>query len=194
MSVDDFDQPRAFSDAFTTGGQVPDEPYDLISFLAVAQSLKINFLPLTWETARQQIGLGGTSRVSQTLVNASSSYAFKRVAAKQIENETEDRIFQILINELVALSHPATKRHPHVTELFGISWEVPLKKAGNINDKSKIEEKAWPVLVFEKTDHGDLNTFLTSPAGRESSFVTRRDICTDVCSSIADMHRYSKFW
>lgn len=45
------------------------EEYDLLDFLGVAQSLKIDFLPITWQPALGKVGEGGTAVIYQALVN-----------------------------------------------------------------------------------------------------------------------------
>src|SRR6185436_9668785 len=54
----------------------PDK-FNFLSFLATAQALQIEFLPIAWDVARGFIGEGGTSRIRQTLVNIDTSFAFK---------------------------------------------------------------------------------------------------------------------
>lgn len=51
--------------------------FDLYSFLGVAQNLCVDFLPVTWQRALEDAGLGGTSHIRQAPINAQMSYVFK---------------------------------------------------------------------------------------------------------------------
>jgi hypothetical protein len=72
--------------------------FDFLSFLGIAQSLKVDFLPITWQPALDTIGYGGTAKIRQTLVNIQMSFAFKRLIL------TEN--FQALVAEISVLGQP----------------------------------------------------------------------------------------
>ena len=74
------------------------------------------------------------------------------------------------------LGHPVIREHPNVVELEGICWDV------------QSEGKVWPVLVFQKTQPGDLESFMELPAGRDLSIKDRLKLCMDVGTAIMDMH------
>jgi hypothetical protein len=156
----------------------------LITFLAVIQKLKISILPITWQAARQAIGVGATGRINEALINLHTSFAFKCVTDKQKQNNAEEGIICTLINEVVALGHPLIRQHPNIAELQGICWDVTTNEQG--------EDKVWPVLVFEKSQYGDLYNFVTLPVGRELGFAERLKLCVDIGIAISDMHLNSR--
>jgi hypothetical protein len=120
MSIDDcstFDQPRSISSSVIESEQVTDVPYDFITFLAIAQRVQIEFLPITWQSTLQQVDIGGTTQINQTLMNLQTSFAFKRVADSQ---KWDERIFQVLIGEITMLCHPSIRAHPNIIKLQGV--------------------------------------------------------------------------
>lgn len=160
--------------------QAVDTSYDLITFLAVIQKLHIGILSITWEEARQPIGRGATGEINEALFNIHTSFAFKCVSKRQKDSKSEGDIFSALINEVVALGHASIRQHPNIAELQGVCWEVTTNEQGI--------DKVWPVLVFEKTQYGDLYNFATLPVGRELGFAERLRLCVDVCTAVSDMH------
>jgi Protein tyrosine and serine/threonine kinase len=185
---DSFYKPRYLSDASFQSVQVANAPYDLITFLAIIQKLQIDILPITWQAARQPIGIGATGRINEALINLHTSFAFKCVADKQKEavanpqnkDVTKERILQAFINEIMVLGHASIRNHPNIVELQGICWDV-----GSNNE-------VWPVLVFEKAQYEDLYNFATLPIGRELCIAERLKLCVDVGTAIYDMHFNSK--
>ena len=155
--------------------QTVDTHYDLITFLAVAQRMQVNILPITWQSARGLVGRGGTSRINEASVDLHTSFAFKCVLNRQKREFPKAKIFQTLISEIVVLGHPLLREHPNIVELQGICWDVP-------------SDEVWPVLVFEKTQFGDLYNFLTLPVGRDLCTIERLKLCVDIGTAISDMH------
>ena len=47
----------------------------------------------------------------------------------------------------------------------------------------------WPVLVYEKTKHGDLLCFMKSRHGNPLDMKRKMRLCTDLAKAIRDMHR-----
>jgi hypothetical protein len=195
MSINDcstFDQPRPISSSVIESGQVTVGPCDFITFLAVAQRLQIDFLPITWQSTRQQIGIGGTSRIDEALMDIQTSFAFKRVAEEHKRDETENTIFQVLISEITVLRHPSIRAHINIVELQGICWDIPLKtEISHIKETATIsldKDKVWPVLVFEKSQFGDLYHFARLPVGRELGIDERIKLCLDIGTAVVDMH------
>ena len=74
---------RHIATSATVENQFIDAGYDFISFLAIAQKLEIDFLPITWQSTREAIGIGGTARIDQALLNLQTSLAFKRIKKKR---------------------------------------------------------------------------------------------------------------
>jgi hypothetical protein len=186
MSTDNdpFYKPRYLSDASFQSLQVTNAPYDLITFLAVIQRLQIDILPITWQAARQPIGVGATGRINEALINLHTSFAFKCVSDRQKERESEEAIIRVLINEVIVLGHESIRNHPNIVELQGICWDVASGDKG--------DDKVWPVLVLKKTQYEDLYNFATLPVGRELCFAERLKLCIDVSTAIWDMHSNSR--
>jgi hypothetical protein len=151
--------------------------FDFYSFLGVAQSLHIDFLPITWQQALEDVGIGGTSHIRQAPVNAQMSFVFK--CFKEEAREDERKAFRALVSEISVLGHPSIRNHPHISRLEGVCWEI--ERANN-------DKRIWPVLVFEKSPHGDLETFSSSTVFRQMSLRHRLDLCIDIGTAILDMH------
>lgn len=156
--------------------------FDFISFLATAQALNFQFLPITWEAARQDIGFGGTSRINEARQTLEISLAFKRIHEDSKKNKREEQIFQFLTNELTVLGHKLIREHPNIGQLQGLCWDI-----------SADDDIPWPVLVFEKSHFGDLYNFASSPIGREMSIGERLKLCVDIGTAITDMHSASEY-
>jgi len=90
------------------------------------------------------------------------------------------------------LCYPAVSRYPNILELQGICWDVAPKEysssSGHSADYSPLNNKLWPVLVFEKSHFGDLNYFAKLESGRGLSFQARLKLCLEIGCAIRDMH------
>lgn len=174
-----------FTSRFLTDSAIqPERPadtrHDLIIFLAVLQKIRVDILPITWQVGRQPIGLGGTSRINETLLNLQTSFAFKCVSENQKKKFETARIFQSLTTEITILGEPFIRQHPNIVELEGICWNV------------ESEHEVWPVLVFEKSQYGDLYNFLKLPIGNDLSVDERLKLCVEIGTAVTDMHRKGK--
>ena len=154
---------------------------DLIAFLTIAQKLGIDVLSIDGRSIGALAGKGGTSRVTQRQMDVQTSFAFKYFSSRQrLEFQrgklSEAEVFQTLINEISVLAHPKVRWHANIVELQGVCWDIPA------------DYEVWPILVFEKSQHGDLFNFLHSPIGRDISFTQRLELCIDVGTAIIDMH------
>lgn len=172
---------RSTTGAFATGLHASPDEFNILSFLATAQSLNIEFLPIIWDAARDTIGAGGTSSVTQSLANRSTSLAFKRVSHKDQREKPEEQIYRSLIQELIVLGHPNLVTHANIVQLLGLCWDV-----------SGFDGKPWPVFVFEKSRFGDLGNFLASDEGRNIDSLQRYTFLLEIAQAIQDMHTLSK--
>lgn len=154
-----------------------EQDYDFVSFLALAQKLRIDFLPIIWQPALQGIGFGATAEIRQSLINLQMSFAFKRITplSGPVLNETD--LMRKLFAEILVLGHPSIHDHPSIMTLEGVCWDV-----------SAEDEKGWPVLVFEKSRYGDLEWFTNSGAGKTISLEEKLKLCTAVVTAIGEMH------
>src|SRR5271154_3930657 len=127
----------------------PELPYDFINFLAVAQWRDVDFLPITWEPALDSVGAGATAEIRQSLINLQLSLAFKRVHLERLCPGHYRNAIRALISEALVLGHPVIRRHQNIIRLQGICWDVR-------------PDNVWPVLVFKKSQYGDLKRFMMS--------------------------------
>lgn len=165
------------------------QPQDLITFLAIAQYARIDFLPITWPRGLPEIGTGAAAKVRESLLHLQMSFAFKVVKdAEWVERIDESQRpaqintrFKELISEIGILGHPAVQRHPNIASLLGICWDI--LPGGRV----------WPVLIFEKTPWGDLWSFARATAGLDMEMNTRLKLCSDIAAAVRDLHQNSKF-
>ncbi len=169
--------------------------FDLTTFLGVAQQYDIDFLPITWQPALDQIGQGATAEIRQNPMNLQTSFAFKRplfMSSFDID-EFESRMLPSLIAEISILGSPTIRRHANIIHLEGICWEVLSKEGQNVSRKDPIlksEGGIVPVLIFEKTKHGDLHRFVAHGAGGQLSFLERLRLCSEIAKAVAEMHSH----
>lgn len=162
---------------------------DFVTFLAVAQKLDIDFLPINWQPALSEIGEGGTAGIRQSLISLQMSFAFKVIktaewmdAIDESQRPRKTRLsYQALIAEISVLRHPSVCEHPNIISLLGICWDI--LPSGRV----------WPVLVFEKTALRDLWNFIKSEVGKTTPFDTRIKLCADVAVAVRDLHQSGKY-
>jgi hypothetical protein len=184
-----------------------DVSYDFITILESCQNLDIDFLPITWQPALDALGVGGQAEVRQSLVNISTSFAFGRVklGVKPGESfqEAEVAAYRALRSQISVLAHPEIRSHPNVISLIGVCWDIRPQEEGRLNQsvggdyeprRSPVAQqwKVWPVLVYEKTKHGDLACFMRSQYGRDLDVMRKLKLCMDIARGIRDMHRNRK--
>ena len=126
------------------------------------------------------IGQGGQATISQALATVQIRVAFKRFRDNLTGNSDDDKPFQAIVKEIIMLSHHAIRDHPYVATLEGICWDIP-------GDGNQI----WPVLIFEKTEFGDLYDFAKTGRGSALSTQEKLGLCTDIGIAIRDMHTNS---
>jgi len=156
---------------------------DLLTFLAAAQSLDIDILPITWHPALGRVAVGGTAEVRQAFLTPAAAFAFKRLRPSAGDPHTTNLpfLFRIMTSEIQVLGHPAVRNHPHINALYGICWDIEPRR-GTI----------CPVLVFEKSQYGHLGSFTKRGQGHKMALVDRLKLCADVAVAIRDMHAHGK--
>ncbi|EPS40005.1 hypothetical protein H072_6312 [Dactylellina haptotyla CBS 200.50] len=147
--------------------------HGLLSFLATAQSNEVDFLPMSWQPEMGGIGGGGTSNIQQSFMNLNLSYAFKRIH----RGVDEPYAYRALVSEVSILGHKDIRRHPNIVKLVGICWDV----------MSSIDP-IWPVLVFPKSDLGDLRQFMKSTIGEKMDFDGRMKLCDNAAVGLIALH------
>ncbi len=135
-------------------------------FLAVAQDMLVDFLPVTHQSALAELGRGATGSVRQTYINPKYSLAFK---------PTQN--LATTLNEMIAYAHQPIRHHPYIVRLEGVSWDV--SEMGGVA----------PTLVFEKSPHGDCETFLRSAEGQEMSIEDKLSCCLQIAEALDETHR-----
>lgn len=153
---------------------------DLISFLAVAQFYKIDIVSVPWESGRGQIGLGATSKISQSSLSRRVDFAFKRTKLADkilIDRQDEERAFNALVSEISVVRHPSIEHHQNIVNLEGIGFELTPQS-----------EKVWPVLILEKSQLGDLESFMLSVEGRSTTMHQRLGLCSDIANALIALH------
>ena len=172
---------------------------DLITLLAVTQDLLIELLPISWDERLDVVGHGATAEIREAIVSRAFSYVFKRPARRlrcDLE-EVERRYLPMLVDEITILGNPEVRRHPNIVQIEGICWEI-LAEEGNRpsrRDPIDLNNRAIgiiPVLVFQKSELGDLHYFMTQGKGQTLDFVDRIKICIDIAKGVAKMHTQSK--
>lgn len=127
------------------------------------------------------------------------SFAFKRpIRCFSFDSEeSENPLLRYLIDEISILGHPLIHKHPNVVDLEGICWEIIAEKGMRISREVPIGFSAGgqgirPVLVFQKSKHGDLYDFMVQGQGKSLDFSSRIDICIDVARAVSEMHSQSR--
>lgn len=154
-------------------------PYDLLTFLGIAQSLNIDFLPIIWDAEEVSIGQGGTAEISQSSVNLETAFAFKRLSPvdSALSEAQHTTIFKALIAEISVLGHSSVRGHGSINRLEGICWEIEPQS-----------ERVWPAFVFEKTQHGDLKRFMEHGAGTRLDLKNKIRLCAEIATAVSDLH------
>jgi len=145
---------------------------DLIAFISIVQTCNVDFIPITWQPALDDLGKGGSGTISQSTFNSHLPLAFKRY------HEDSDKDFLPLMTEVLILSLPPIQSHPNIVNLMGICWEIKPRT-----------QKAVPVLTFEKAVW-DLEQFMKVQEGMNLSIYDRLKICSDIGSAITALHAY----
>lgn len=156
---------------------------DFLSILGIAQKLGIDFLPIIWQPALDTAGEGATAEIRQSLINVQTSFAFKRFKRRwEFHSAADHSNFQRLYFEMLTLGQPEIRRHPNITRLEGLCWDI-----------SHDRKEVWPVLVFEKTSFGDLTKWSASKEGKTASIDVRLSICADVANAVRHLHTHRKY-
>ena len=190
-----FQYSRSGSEFESAAPQKPLNRYDLIAFLGAAQTLKIDFLPITWQPALDHIGQGATAEIREASMNSNISFAFNRPRFQiAFDVEFETRLLPSLIAEISILSHPSIRESPNIVRLEGICWEI-LSEGQVFSREGPFDNTRGgvvPVLVFEKAKYGDLRNFMTYNLGRSLVLKDRLQLCIDIARAVEEMHSNSE--
>lgn len=152
---------------------------DLISLLGRFQHCGIDYLPIKWQPALKDLGRGGSARVSQSIFNNETSFAYKRFLPDGLDSEN---CFEKLGKEVRILVHPSFFRHENFIRIAAFCYEIHQET-----------ERILPVLIYEKSPFGNLQDFLLSENARGITFSDRLGFCADIASVLVALHRYCWF-
>lgn len=193
-----FDRPRPISTTSIQPQPIADTPFDLITFLGVAQKLEVEFLPITLQETGEGNARAGTSKISQVSVDGEKGFAFKRITGDGKSKETEETVFRLLISEIIVLQQfrPGKLNQTGIARLEGICWDIiPGEGTGSVEEGNPgiaNDDKVWPVLVLEASRHGDLEAFMMSPEGRSLTATERLELCLDIGDTISERQHFSQ--
>ncbi|KAK8030033.1 hypothetical protein PG993_011324 [Apiospora rasikravindrae] len=157
--------------ALCRNSSIGEEHNDLISFLAAAQVYGIDVTPLTWLPHLESLGSGNRTEVSQSLVNAQLSLAFKRY-------DSQGNPYRFLLPELCILGQEPLRSHPNIVRLEGVCFET-------LPEHSTI----LPVLVLKKAVHGNLSEFMATEPGRNMNLDIRIQLLRQITEALNVLHQ-----
>ena len=154
--------------------------YNFISFLAMAQKLKIGFVPTTWYSGSTRLGHGATSQVHQSKLDVVKGLAFKKLSRQcQV---SDDQHYASLVSEMLILRAQGIVDHPNIAKLIAVAWEVPYGP-----------DAVWPVLVSDRAQFGTLSEYcLSCPPGESVVTQERLRLCIETARAILTLHSCSK--
>ena len=181
--------------AETTEHQIPDTlllfptvegHVDLLAILARAQCLNIDLLNIA-HTTKLDLGKGGTGEVVESLQNVEFDFAFKKLKVPPGRSSLPEPIlrtyYNCILNEITILGQPIIAKHKGIVDLYGITWEVGVSQEDQ-------PENMYPVLVFQKAQHGTLRDFMERDRTKKPflGFHERLSLCVQIGASILSLH------
>jgi hypothetical protein len=165
--------------------KVPETDHsNFIYFCAEAQALGIDFLPITWQPHIGLRGIGGTSKIQQSLLSVDLSLAFKSIDIGSVPGARQHQEFRTIYSlfraEIQHMRDPRVLRCPHIMLVEGVCWNI-----------DSVDGFVNPVLVYERAVLGDLYDYMTSGEGRSLDIETRIKICRDIAIGLETLHECS---
>lgn len=168
---------------------------DLITFIAIAQSVDADFVDIEWHSGLGSAGEGASANIQQSLSNASTNVAFKEITRGRNASD----MYKIALSEILILQHPMIRAAENIIDLYGVGWDVRKTEGTD-------EHGIFPVLVYKNaTQYGNLHSFIwnsrpkihnvTGEYPRLSPRVEcfqRLRLCIDIGTAIQIMHTCSK--
>ncbi|KAI9775066.1 MAG: hypothetical protein M1839_001458 [Geoglossum umbratile] len=118
----------------------------------------------------------GTSLLNRPSIRDQQFHTSASTSLLEDSAREERRAFQSLMAEVSILTHPSIRDYRNIINLEGVCWEI------------SDDGKAWPILMFEKAQFGNLHQFMNSSTGRSLDFEESLQICRDIASAVAAMH------
>ena len=155
-----------------------------LKFISLSQKLNFNILPMTWQPALDTVSEEATAKIRQSLINAQTSFAFKRFERHWETRSDADQSndFQRVYSEISALGQPEIRGHPNIIKLEGLCW-----------DTSPDNKELWPVLVLEKASFGNLTEWSASGEGKTTASDVRLKLCADVANAVRHLHMHRRY-
>jgi hypothetical protein len=153
-------------------------PCDLVSFLAIVQSLKVPIFEFEPDTSNS-IHMGSRTHVVHLTGR-------KGIVFKSEPDMKETLANKVLVSEILVLRHPILSQHPNIHRLLGVALQPKFHETKFL--------RVLPHLVFEKSDYGSLWEFMIGnpKRSRALSFLDRLRLCKDIGDGIVAMHSFSK--
>lgn len=164
--------------ASSTSASAENADYGFLALLGLAQRLRVDLLPLTYQVARGSLdeggkgGRGGQAKIYQSYINPGASFVFKQFSGNS---------YHELVSELLVLTHEVVRKHRYIVRLEGICWDI------------RNDDDVRPVLVFEQSPLGDLYYFMRAGLGNKLSIDDRLRLCVEIGVAIRDMHANSEY-
>lgn len=171
--------------------------YNILTCIACAQQRGIDLVGLSPLEVQGQLGQGGQATVTQTRASVDTVLAFKKPSPKGVGSWLSTRslskkienVYRDVATEVMALGELGIRGHPNIIQLQAISWEVQNNRTWTFKKAPRV----WPVLLMERADHGDLQSYMATKEGSELSFEDKIEFCHGIASAIAAAHRKGKF-
>ena len=159
---------------------LPIHNYTFINFLAIAQDLYLDFVPIVWQSVLDNSD-ESRAEVNESLMTVQHSFVFKCVMPKVRYSDNERRqIYRELIAEISVLGLSTATQHPYLARLEGVSWDI------------KSDGEVWPVLMSEKTKHGSLAKLVVSKEGQSLTVIQKLKLFTETALAIRDLHSWGQ--
>lgn len=162
---------------------LPDSKHTLITFLGAAQLLSVDLLPITYNSALVDAGVGGTATLRERLISRNLSLLFKRIHPRHFPQYpakiAEGIVFRTLTAEITTARHYNVVRSKYLAHLEGVSWDI------------ESDGKVWPVLVYEKAKYGSIRTASENPelmTSIELNLKMKLQICFHVAKGLVTLH------
>jgi Protein tyrosine and serine/threonine kinase len=115
------------------------------------------------------------------LKDTNSNYGGNLVVSKHVPKwyaESESQRYDALVRDMLFLSHGPIARHDRFVNIIAIAWE---------DAEDIVENRIWPVLLFEFAEYGTLEDFFNLD-DTDKSWNTKQAICGDVAAALDWLH------
>lgn len=114
--------------------------YGLITVLRLAQRLKVDLLPITWQAHLGPLGRGGQGEINQALVNLQVSFAFKHFDHESCQTNP----YRETVQEMAVLTHSMVREHPRIEYGYSLRYANKLMARHSSTRPDSTTAKAMP--------------------------------------------------